>query len=75
MRRLDDPAARKTLAEDIGSPRDATVLLIGRGARYLCAFLSPGEQMGVVGALQCCSKPRRNTLTPRIDGIVLGRRF
>jgi hypothetical protein len=60
MRRLEDPAARKTLA-DIDPARDATVLLIGRGAAYPALSVSLGERMGVVGAL--LSKPRRNTLT------------
>src|SRR6266849_2585688 len=49
MRRLDDPAARKTLA-DIDPARDATVLLIGRGAAYPSLSVSLGERMGVVGA-------------------------
>ena len=51
LRRLDgDPAARATLA-DTDPARDATVLLIGRGAGYPALSVALGERMGVVGAL------------------------
>ena len=51
LRRLDgDPAARAALA-DTDPARDATVLLIGRGAAYPALSVALGERMGVVGAL------------------------
>jgi hypothetical protein len=73
MRRLDDPAARKTLA-DIDPARDATVLLIGRGAAYPALSVSLGEQMGVVGALSV-EAAAKHLNTRDIDGIVLGEGF
>ena len=69
MRRLDDPGARKTLA-DFDPARDATVLLIGRGAAYPALSVSLGERMGVVGALSVEAAAKH--LNARdIDGIVL----
>src|SRR6266481_4630327 len=73
MRRLDDPAARKTLA-DIDPARDATVLLIGRGAAYPALSVSLGERMGVVGALSI-EAAAKHLNTRDIDGIVLGEGF
>src|SRR6266481_4254523 len=73
MRRLDDSAARKTLA-DIDPARDATVLLIGRGAAYPALSVSLGEQMGVVGALSV-EAAAKHLNTRDIDGIVLGEGF
>src|SRR6266849_7378288 len=73
MRRLDDPAARKTLA-DIDPARDATVLLIGRGAAYPSLSVSLGERMGVVGALSI-EAAAKHLNTRDIDGIVLGEGF
>ncbi len=73
MRRLEDPAARKTLA-DIDPARDATVLLIGRGAAYLALSVSLGERMGVVGALSV-EAAAKHLNTRDIDGIVLGEGF
>src|SRR5438477_12158649 len=73
MRRLEDPAARKTLA-DIDPARDATVLLIGRGAAYPALSVSLGERMGVVGALSV-EAAAKHLNTRDIDGIVLGEGF
>src|SRR5216684_3404821 len=73
MRRLDDPAARKTLPE-IDPARDATVLLIGRGAAYPSLSVSLGERMGVVGALSV-EAAAKHLNTRDIDGIVLGEGF
>src|SRR5437868_10364381 len=73
MRRLEDPAARKTLA-DIDPARDATVLLIGRGAAYPALSVSLGERMGVVGALRI-EAAARHLNTRDIDGIVLAEGF
>ena len=73
MRRLDDPAVRKTLA-DIDPARDATVLLIGRGAAYPSLSVSLGERIGVVGALSI-EAAAKHLNTRDIDGIVLGEGF
>jgi len=74
MRRLDgDQAARSTL-RDANPARDATVLLIGRGAAYPALSVSLGERMGVVGALSIEAAAKH--LNARdIDGIVLGDGF
>jgi hypothetical protein len=74
MRRLaDDPPT--SIAGSIADPvRDATVLLIGRGAAYPTLSVSLGERMGVVGALSI--EAAANHLNVRdIDGIVLGEGF
>jgi hypothetical protein len=74
MRRLvDDP--QTSIAGSIADPvRDATVLLIGRGAAYPTLSVSLGERMGVVGALSI--EAAANHLNVRdIDGIVLGEGF
>src|SRR5216683_828989 len=73
MRRLEDPAARKTLA-DIDPARDATALLIGRGAAYPALSVSLGERMGVVGALSIEAAAKHLNVRD-IDGIVLGEGF
>jgi hypothetical protein len=74
MRRLDgDPAARPTLP-DTDPARDATVLLIGRGAAYPALSVSLGERMGVVGALSI-EAAAKHLNTRDIDGIVLGEGF
>jgi hypothetical protein len=74
MRRLgDDPAARTTLP-DTDPARDATVLLIGRGAAYPALSVSLGERMGVVGALSI-EAAAKHLNTRDIDGIVLGEGF
>jgi hypothetical protein len=74
MRRLDgDPAARTTLVATNPS-RDATVLLIGRGAAYPALSVSLGERMGVVGALSI-EAAAKHLSTRDIDGIVLGEGF
>jgi hypothetical protein len=74
MRRLaNDPAARATRG-DADPARDATVLLIGRGANYPSLSVSLGERMGVVGALSIEAAAKH--LNARdIDGIVLGEGF
>jgi hypothetical protein len=75
MRRLDDdPAARTKLITDSDPARDATVLLIGRGAAYPALSVSLGERTGVVGALSIEAAAKH--LNARdIDGIVLGEGF
>jgi hypothetical protein len=74
MRRLDgDPAQRQQLS-DADPVRDATVLLIGRGAAYPALSVALGERMGVVGALSIEAAAKH--LNARdIDGIILGEGF
>jgi hypothetical protein len=74
MRRLDDePAARPPSAE-IDLVRNATVLLIGRGAAYPALSVALGERMGVVGALSI-EAAAKHLNTRDVDGIVLGEGF
>jgi hypothetical protein len=74
LRRLDDdPAARTALAE-CDPARDATVLLIGRGAAYPALSVALGERIGVVGALSV-EAAAKHLNSRDIDGIVLGEGF
>jgi hypothetical protein len=73
MRRLDGDPERTTLADD-DPARDATVLLIGRGAAYPALSVSLGERMGVVGALSIEAAAKHLNVRD-IDGIVLGEGF
>lgn len=74
MRRMDgEPSARAT-ASDFNPARDATVLLIGRGAAYPALSVSLGERIGVVGALSI-EAAAKHLNTRDIDGIVLGEGF
>jgi hypothetical protein len=74
MRRLDDDPAAQAPAVDSDPVREATVLLIGRGAAYPALSVSFGEQMGVVGALSI-EAAAKHLNTRDIDGIVLGEGF
>jgi hypothetical protein len=74
MRRLDGDALARTTLPDIDLTRDATVLLIGRGAAYPSLSVSLGERMGVVGALSI-EAAAKHLNTRDIDGIVLGEGF
>jgi hypothetical protein len=51
MRRLDEDRIDRMASSDADPVRDATVLLIGRGAAYPALSVSLGERMGIVGAL------------------------
>ena len=74
MRRLDDDATGRKQLSDTDPARDATVLLIGRGAAYPALSVSLGERMGVVGALSIEAAAKH--LNARdIDGIILGEGF
>jgi hypothetical protein len=74
MRRLDDEPTERTTLPDTDPARDATVLLIGRGAAYPALSVSLGERMGVVGALSIEAAAKH--LNARdIDGIVLAEGF
>jgi hypothetical protein len=72
MRRLDaDPVAPLPIPDPT---RDATVLLIGRGASYPALSVTLGERMGIVGALSIEAAAKHLNLL-EIDGIVLGEGF
>jgi hypothetical protein len=74
MRRLDEDPAALAPAADSDPVREATVLLIGRGAAYPSLSVSFGERMGVVGALSI-EAAAKHLNTRDIDGIVLGEGF
>src|SRR5712664_150587 len=74
MRRVDgDPRLGETLL-DTDPVREATVLLIGRGAAYPALSVALGERMGVVGALSIEAAAKHLNIRD-IDGIVLGEGF
>jgi hypothetical protein len=70
MRRLDDRATAKPAIVDTDPARDATVLLIGRGAGYPALSVALGERMGIVGALSI-EAAAKHLKTRDVDGIVL----
>lgn len=71
LRRL--PEAPVTLP-DSDPARDATVLLIGRGAAYPALSVALGERAGVVGALSI-EAAARHLNTRDLDGVVLAEGF
>jgi hypothetical protein len=74
MRRLDDDRTVRTTLTDTDVARDATVLLIGRGAAYPSLSVSLGERMGVVGALSIEAAAKHLNVRD-IDGIVVAEGF
>ncbi len=74
MRRLDDDPAPPAMLSDTDPARDATVLLIGRGAAYPALSVALGERIGVVGALSIEAAAKHLNMRD-IDGIVLGEGF
>lgn len=74
MRRVADPAAARLTIAETDPVRDATVLLIGRGAGYPALSVALGERMGIVGALSI-EAAAKHLNTRDIDGIVLGEGF
>jgi hypothetical protein len=74
MRRLDDQAASGPTIAETDPARDATVLLIGRGAGYPALSVALGERMGIVGALSIEAAAKHLNMRD-IDGIVLGEGF
>jgi hypothetical protein len=74
MRRLDDDPVARTTLSDTDPSRDATVLLIGRGAAYPALSVALGERMGIVGALSIEAAAKHLNMRD-IDGIVLGEGF
>jgi hypothetical protein len=74
LRRVADDQATQIKLGDIDPIREATVLLIGRGAAYPALSVALGERMGVVGALSIEAAARH--LNARdFDGIVLAEGF
>jgi hypothetical protein len=74
MRRLDNDPDPPTKLSETDPARDATVLLIGRGAAYPALSVALGERIGVVGALSIEAAAKH--LNARdIDGVVLGHGF
>jgi hypothetical protein len=74
LRRLDGDPRIATAQLDADPVRDATVLLIGRGAAYPALSVALGERMGVVGALSIEAAAKHLNIRD-IDGIVLGEGF
>jgi hypothetical protein len=74
MRRLDDAPDTSVSPPEADPARDATVLLIGRGAAYPALSVSLGERIGVVGALSIEAAAKHLNVRD-IDGIVLGEGF
>ncbi len=74
MRRLgDDPATRPALG-NTDPARDATALLVGRGAAYPALSVALGERMAVVGALSI-EAAAKHLNSRDIDGIILSEGF
>ena len=73
LRRLPEATA-KVAMPDADPARDATVLLIGRGAAYPALSVALGERMGVVGALSI-EAAAKHLNTRDIDGVVLAEGF
>jgi hypothetical protein len=71
---MDGEPSARTAIPDFNPARDATVLLIGRGAAYPALSVSLGERIGVVGALSI-EAAAKHLNTRDIDGIVLGEGF
>jgi hypothetical protein len=74
MRRLDGGPAARPARTDADPVRDATVLLIGRGAAYPALSVALGERMGIVGALSIEAAAKHLNVRD-VDGIVLGEGF
>src|SRR6202035_2454924 len=74
MRRLGDDRDACPTLDDSDPARDATVLLIGRGASYPALSVALGARMGVVGAFSM-EAAAKHLNTRDIDGIVLGEGF
>jgi hypothetical protein len=74
MRRLEDISDTPIVPSEVDPARDATVLLIGRGAAYPALSVSLGERIGVVGALSIEAAAKHLNVRD-IDGIVLGEGF
>jgi hypothetical protein len=73
LRRLDNPKAQAMPAAT-DPAREATVLLIGRGAAFPSLSVSLGERMRIVGALSIEAAAKHLNVRD-IDGIVLAEGF
>ncbi|WP_407183093.1 GGDEF domain-containing protein [Bradyrhizobium centrosematis] len=71
LRRLPEV---KVAVPDGDPARDATVLLIGRGAAYPALSVALGERVGVVGALSI-EAAAKHLNTRDLDGVVLAEGF
>jgi hypothetical protein len=75
IRRLDASRGSASIpSPEVDPGRDATVLLIGRGAAYPSLSVALGERIGVVGALSI-EAAAKHLNSRDIDGIVLGEGF
>ncbi|MET4230216.1 hypothetical protein ABIA85_003483 [Bradyrhizobium sp. LA6.10] len=77
VRTLHATVLRRLPDAKVGLPegeRDATVLLIGRGAAYPALSVAFGERVGVVGALSI-EAAAKHLNTRDIDGVVLAEGF
>jgi hypothetical protein len=73
LRRLPEATAKLSLP-DTDPVRDATALLIGRGAAYPALSVALGERMGVVGALSI-EAAAKHLNSRDVDGVVLAEGF
>ncbi|MFT4118513.1 GGDEF domain-containing protein [Bradyrhizobium sp.] len=73
LRRLPETTAKVPLPQT-DPARDATVLLIGRGAAYPALSVALGERMGVIGALSI-EAAAKHLNSRDIDGVVLAEGF
>lgn len=74
LRRLADDPSIRTHVPDTDPVRDATVLLIGRGAAYPALSVALGERTSVMGALSIEAAAKHLNACD-VDGIVLGEGF
>lgn len=79
VRTLHDTVLRRLPEVKVALPqsdpsRDATVLLIGRGAAYPALSVALGERVGVIGALSI-EAAAKHLNTRDIDGVVLAEGF
>jgi hypothetical protein len=74
MRRVEYQAMTCPTIAETKTVRDATVLLIGRGAGYPALSVALGGLMGIVGALSIEAAAKHLNMRD-IDGIVLGEGF
>jgi hypothetical protein len=73
LRRLPEATTKIALPE-CDPARDATVLLIGRGAAYPALSVALGERAGVIGALSI-EAAAKHLNTRDLDGVVLAEGF
>jgi hypothetical protein len=74
LRRIGDDATALRSLTETDPIQDATVLLIGRGARFPALSVAFGERMGVVGAFSI-EAAAKHLNSRDLDGIVLGEGF